>query len=154
MAWTTPVTDRTSADIASRTSKAFFNVADWTRIDGNITEVQGQILSLLGTTVTLNSVSTPTVTTFPSAGDINDLVENIDLLRQAAHLPEATGLIALLHAYQSGPAASAPDYVAVNGWENALDLMHTLLPRSASYFISCGVGACGQSHLWQARFRG
>lgn len=154
MAWITPITDRTSEDIANRTSKAFFNVADWTRITGNIPVVQDQILTLLGTSITLNSLTTPTITTFPSADDINSLAENIELLRQAGNLPAAIGLTPLKTDYETGPAGSSPDYVAVNAWENTLDTLRALLPRTASYFRRCGVGNCGQSHLWQARFRG
>jgi hypothetical protein len=154
MAWATPITDRTLSDILARNSKAFLNVADWTRIDGNTDVVHDQILSLLGVNVSLTSLSTPTITDFPDVDDINALIENIDLLRQAAYLPDAIGLSALKYDYQAGPVTSAPDYVAVNAWENTLDVLHDTLPRSASYFVDCGVGACGQSHLWQARFRG
>ena len=154
MAWVTPVTDRTAADIAARNAKAFLNVADWERVDGNTTEVQALILSLLGTTVTLVDLTPPTITDFPGVDDINTLIENIDRLREAAHLPEETGLVPLDYDYLAGTAATAPDYTDVNEWENALLLMYTLLPRSAGYFVRCGVGASGQSHLWQARFRG
>lgn len=153
MTWTTPITDRTASDITGRTSKGFFNVADWSRIDGNTQEVHEQVVSLLGVNVSLTSLSTPTVTDFPSADDVNALIENIDLLRQAACLPDEIGLTALKHDYQVGSASSAPDYEDVNAWENTLDVLRDTLPKTASYFVRCGVGTCGQSRLWQTRFR-
>lgn len=154
MAWVTPITDRTLADLAARNAKAFFNVADWVRIDGNTTEVQAQILSLLGVSVPLADLTPPVMTDVPSVAGINSLVGNVDLLRAAACLPAETGIVELDHDYQASIAATAPDYQAVNAWEKDLDLIHSLLPRSSSYFVRCGVGRCGQSHLWQARFRG
>jgi hypothetical protein len=38
--WLDPIIDRTQTDIINRTSKAFLNVADWTRIDGNTKEMK------------------------------------------------------------------------------------------------------------------
>ncbi len=149
MAWVTPVTDRALADLAARNAKAFLNVADWERIDGNTSEVQAQILSLLGTTVTLVDLTAPTMTTIPSAEDINTLVENIEAVRIGA----ALGIAALDHDYQPGIAATAPDYQAVNDWEDTLLQIHTLLPLAADYVIYSGVANVGQDRLWQARFR-
>lgn len=154
MAWLNSITDRTLADIQNRAAKAFFNVADWNRINGNTAEVQAQILSLLGVNVALITLTAPTTTTFPSAASINQLVENIERLRVAACLPSATGIVPLKYDYQAGAGAEAPDYQAVNAWEQALNLMHNLLPQAADYFVSCGVAAAGQARFWQARFRG
>jgi hypothetical protein len=154
MAWVTPVTDRTAADVTARNAKAFLNVADWVRIDGNTTVVQAQILSLLGVTVTLTDLTAPAITDFPDVADINSLAENIDLLRIASGIPASTGMLEITHDYQAGPAATVPNYVTVNAWENDLLLIYTLLPKTVETFVYCGVAGCGQSHLWQARFRG
>lgn len=150
VAWVTPVTDRAASDLVARNAKAFLNVADWKRIDGNISIVQALILSLIGVTVTLNSLDTPATTTFPTADEINELVENIERLRIASGL----GLPVLSYDYLSGAAATAPDYIIVNAWEDNLKAMYDRLPLSTSYMIACGVATSGQSHLWQARFRG
>jgi hypothetical protein len=151
--WVTPITDRTLVDVTARAAKAFLNVADWERINGNTTFVKQQIFDLLGVDVTLTTLTPPTTTSFPAVGDINHLVENIDLLRVAACLPAATGIVELEHNYLPGIAAAAPDYQAVNLWEKDLDLLHTLLPVAAGYFVRCGVAATGQPRFWQVRFR-
>lgn len=154
MAWVSAVTDRTAADIAARNAKAFLNVADWTRIDGNTSEVAGQFLSLWGETVTLIDLDTPTTSDIPSAGNINDLVTNIERLRAAAYFPAGIGLVALKDDYEAGSAAQSPDYTDVNAWEENLDLMHTYLPCAAGYAVRCGVAEVGQARFWQSQFRG
>lgn len=151
--WVKPITDRTSADILARTAKAFFNIADWSRITGNCVEAQTVIEQLTGVVVALTSLTEPTVTTFPRAEDINALVENIERLRVAAGLPVAVAPV-LSHAYTGGAGSPAPDYQAVNQWEAVLDAIYTLLPHAYDYAVSCGVAAAGQPRLWQARFRG
>jgi hypothetical protein len=152
MAWVTPITDRVLADIAARNSKAFFNVADWTRIYGNETVVRDLISTLLGVTVTLTSLSTPSTTTFPAVADVNAFIANIEACRVAAALPEAIA-VPLKCDYVGGPSEEAPDYLDVNDWENDLLQIYTLLPAAVDYGISCGVAAAGQPRFWQARWR-
>jgi hypothetical protein len=144
------VTDRTAADLTARTARAFWNVADWQRVTANTATVHTQAEALTETTIAQTSVTEPDITTIPSADDINDLVSNIDALRAASGL----GLAALDHAYEAGIAASAPDYTDANAWESTLTQIHTLLPRSAAYYVRCGVGAAGQARHWQSRYRG
>jgi hypothetical protein len=151
MAWTSATTDRTKADIVARTTKAFFNAADYYRIKDNTAAVRAQILSLLGVAVAQNTL---TYAAFPYASTINTFVENIDRLRVVAALPDATGILALNYNYQAGPGAIAPDYISVNAWENALYLIHVYLPYIVDYQVSCGVANAGQDRFWQARFRG
>jgi hypothetical protein len=153
MSWTEPITDRTLTDIQTRTAKAFLNVSDWVRIDGNTSEVQAQILALLGATVSLNDLTEPTITQFPDVAEINTLIENIGALQAGACLPTGTGIIALKHDYVAGNGAVAPDYQAVNAWETNLKLIHDLLPNAADYTVHCGVATAGQPRFWQARFR-
>ena len=43
MAWVTPIVDRALSDITGRTSKGFFNVADWERIDGNTAVIKAML---------------------------------------------------------------------------------------------------------------
>jgi hypothetical protein len=154
MSWVNPITDRTITDINTRTSKAFFNVADWIRIDGNNRELQTLIENLLSLVVSLETLTPPTITHFPTAEEINALIENINRLREAACLPEATGATALKSDYLNGNGTSAPNYEAVNAWEEVQRLIYTLLPNASQYKVYCGVAATGQPRLWQARFRG
>jgi len=55
MSYTTAVKDRTLADIAARNSKAYFNVADWTRIKNNeqVTRNLAEILLSISVSATL-----------------------------------------------------------------------------------------------------
>jgi hypothetical protein len=152
--WIDPITDRAQADIDARTPKAFINVIDWKRIDDNSTAVQEMIQTGLGATVTLTDLTPPTITSFPTAPLINSLVENIDLLRKAASLPAALGIVELEYDYQAGPAASVPNFVTVNAWENNLDLLHTYVPFVAGYMFRSGVGEAGDERHWQTRFWG
>ncbi len=154
LAWLPSITDRDAADLIARVPKAFFNVEDWMRIDQHTLYCQEQILALLGVDVTLNTLTVPDITTIPTAAEINELIENIDRLRLAVSFPAALGLVALDYDYEAGTGAVAPDYEDVNAWENDLKLLKEGLEQAAGYFIPCGVGTSGQSHLWQARFRG
>lgn len=154
MAWISPITDRAQSDIANRTSKGFFNVADWARIDGNTAEVQAVIASLLGLTVNLDDVDAPVITQFPTVTEINALIANIEAVRAGACLPVGVGLTVLKTDWQPGSGAPAPNYETVNDWERNLLLLYTLLPYAADYAVRCGVAAVGQPRFWQARFRG
>lgn len=153
MAWVSAITDRTATDLLNRTPKAFLNVSDWVRINGNTAEVQAMVSSLLGLTVSLTTLSEPTITHFPAASEINALVDNIERVRVGACLPIATGAISLKRDYRPGNGAVAPDYKAVNAWERDLDLLHTLLPYAAGYAVYCGVAAVGQPRFWQHQWR-
>jgi hypothetical protein len=152
MAWVTPIYDRTLADVTGRTSKAYFNVADWSRIYGNIDYLHDLFVTMMGVDVTLAALTTPTITTIPTVADINALIEEIDLLRQATSFQPSAGVVPLIYDYQAGNMVPSPSYISVNDWEKDLDLMRVLLLRMSDDLISCGVASCGQAHFWQARF--
>lgn len=154
MPWVSPIFDRTITDINNRTSKGFFNIADWTRINGNTAEIKALVLSILGVTIATATLTAPTTSTHPAAADINALIGNIELVRAGACLPVAIGLVDLKQDYQAGNGAIAPNYVDVNNWERNLNLIYTLLPNVADYKVYCGVSAVGQPRFWQNRFRG
>ena len=151
--WLEPITDRTADDIVNRTAKAFLNVADWLRIRGNTLQAQAVVNILMGLNVQVSDLASPAITTWPSASEINDLIGDIDTLREAAHLPASTGLVELKHDYLAGAGAVAPDYTDVNDWEQDLLLVRDGLAQAASYLVYCGVSGCGQARYWQARFR-
>lgn len=154
MSWVTPVTDRTITDINTRTAKAFMNVSDWARINGNSEVIQAQVNDLFALVVSLETLTTPTTTHFPTAEEINALIENINQLRVGASLPDATGIVALKANYLNGNGAPAPNYEAVNAWEQVQALLYRLLPFAAGYQVYCGVANAGQSRMWQHHWRG
>lgn len=151
--WIDPITDRTEADILNRTAKAFINIADWLRIYGNSLQAQAAVRVLMALEVELSELPTPAITDFPDVDEINSLIENIDLLREAACLPSATGIVALKHDYLAGPGAVAPYYKDVNDWEKDLEIIRDALVRAVDYLVYCGVAAVGQPRFWQNRFR-
>ena len=129
MAYTTPIiTDRDSDDIIAQNSKAFFNVADWTRIYGNSLEVN----TLLATniyTLDFDTITTPTTADIPLQAELNVLLANIERMRLWASI--------YLNAYITDPlfvevkddwaSGEAPDYTHANSWEKVLDLLHDYL---------------------------
>jgi hypothetical protein len=120
MAYVTPVTDRTSADIAARNSKAFMNVVDWTRIYNNSQLVNSLAAIMLGTGITFDVIALPTITTIPSVTNLNLLTGNIERIRVAvaAVLPSLTEI---KDDYIAGAGEVAPRYTDVNLWESTLD---------------------------------
>jgi hypothetical protein len=120
MAYSTPVTDRTSADIAARNSKAFLNVSDWTRIYNNSQVVNSLAAIMLGAGIAFDTIALPTITTIPSVTNLNLLTGNIERVRVAviAVLPSLTEI---KDDYEAGPDKTAPKYTDVNLWESTLD---------------------------------
>jgi hypothetical protein len=152
MSWVTPITDRTQDDIDNLTSKGYFNISDWTRIDGNITVIKTMLDNNNYLDIPLNSLTAPTVTTIPEVTDINDLVENIVFLQQSACISSSL-LATLKYDYQSGANAIVPDFEDVNDWESNLLILYEAIPNAVTYRCRCGVFGSGQSRLWQNRFR-
>lgn len=154
MSWVTPITDRVLSDVTSPTpsGKGYFNVADWTRVNGNNIELRSILAADGYKDIVPNTLVTPTMTTIPTVTDINQLIENIERLRLAACLPSAL-ISALPYDWLGGPNQDSPDYTDVNTWEENQLILHTAIPYAVSYRISCGVAAAGQSRMWQHRFR-
>ena len=123
MSYTTPVTDRTAADLVARNSKAFMNVADWVRIYENsrivhdIVEIEG------GSPIAFTAISTPTSTSIPMITDVNTLTENIETTRFELEFIETVpgAQIPIKHDYEAGASKPAFDYKDVNRWESTLD---------------------------------
>lgn len=152
MAWIECICDRTLADVTNETSKGFFNVVDWLRIDNNVKYVKTLIEVLKFINVSYEDLPDPVSTTIPTAEDINDFVTNIEALRVASRLPSDFGLTELKTDYTSGESAETPDYLAVNGWEGTLSTLKDYLINSSAYEIFCGVAEVGEPRFWQNRF--
>lgn len=124
MSYTTPVTDRAQSDITNRTSKGFFNVADWARIYANARLVSSLAEMNLGSAIVFNQISTtPTTSSIPTIDDFNTLIANIERVRAAAFLADApTGTeTEIKDDYEAGASKEIFDYQDVNLWESTLD---------------------------------
>jgi hypothetical protein len=151
--WRREVYDRTVQDIERLTVKAYFNLADWTRIYENAEALNDLLNDLLELGVPFTTITEPIITDMPDVHDLNDLLENIELLRLATGLPNYEGMTELKIDWEGGTRADSPTYVHVNQWEYTEAKIKTLLSRLANQIVVCGVPSCGQSRLWQQRFR-
>lgn len=152
--WTKPIYDRTDQDILNRTSKAFFNVSDWLRVNGNTQDVKTLVDIMLAIDVPFDDLgAAPQIAEFPSYARINALLGNIDSLRAEARLPAATGVVPIKHNYVPGSGAVAPDYKAVNDWERDLFLIRKLIVFACDYWLYTGTFNCGQTRWLQNGFR-
>ena len=125
MSYTTPVTDRTLADIAARNSKAFFNVADWQRIYRNAQIVNSlvEIIERAGAPISFPVIATPTTATIPLVSDLNALLLNIEtcrLINIAFYLAAPTSI---KHDWVAGYGQVSPTYVDVNLWEFTINVI-------------------------------
>lgn len=133
MPYTTAIFDRTRTDITNRTSKAFFNVSTWDRIEDNAVFVRDELVFVFGPVIIFTGpTSAPTITSIPDVDDFNRLLENIEYLRQAAlsvmpGLSSESGFAVIAHDWEAGASKDAPDYTDVNRWEKVIDLIHQTL---------------------------
>lgn len=121
MAYETPVTDRALSDITNRTSKGFFNIADWIRIFNNarlaidVANING------GESFSWDHIAEPTITSIPSVTDFNTLLENIELARQGLASPLAP--TAIKYDWEAGVNKDTFKYTHVNTWERIIDVL-------------------------------
>lgn len=153
MSWIEPIFDRTLEDVTEETSKGFFNVVDWIRINGNTKFTNLLINKLKELNIVLDVLEEPTITSIPTVSDINRFVSNIERIRKASGVPLSTGLVKLKDDYTGGLAGLTPDYEDVNDWERDLEILRNYLLTSMGYIVYSGVARSGQSRLWQVRFR-
>lgn len=130
MAYTTAVTDRTQTDITNRTSKAFLNVADWTRIYTNaqLTASYGELVK--GSYIVFTPIAPATTTTWPSVTDLNTLLANINRIR-TAFLTNLPSLTAVKEDWTAGQGSIAPNYTHVNQWEANVDAVWVYINGAA-----------------------
>ena len=150
MKYRTPIIDRIAQDVEDETSKAHFNVADWTRVYENseyVTELVN-ILNCAG--IVFDDLAYPTITTIPTIAEFNAMLANIERLRLACGMD---GLTAIKDDWKEGTASDAPDYLNANEWERVIDIILNSIGASVDYQIHCGVSATGQPRFYQARWR-
>jgi hypothetical protein len=140
MPYVASITDRTATDIATQTSKAFFNVSDWTRIYGNALFVRDEVQTLFGVHIDFFVLNAPTTTSFPNVIDFNELLASIEQLRlkSLAVIPSLsgeTGFTVVTSSWIGGINERAPNYIDVNHWEQVIDMIHTKVTEySALWF--------------------
>ena len=133
MAYTTPVYDRSQSDILAQNSKAYLNVADWTRIYNNAVFVSGLFTSEIGYTPTFNTQSLPTTVTVFTKSQLNLVLANIERMRLWGYnylgsyiFPDAL-FVEIKDDWDEGHQVSAPNFSHVNSWEYVLDVLYNIL---------------------------
>lgn len=129
--YTTPITDRTAADITAKNSKAYFNVADWIRIYRNAQLTSSLVEIFVNAQKLFLTVPTPTISTIPSGIAFNTLLFNIETLRTASPTFEAIAPNEISYNWLSGAGRNAPKYTDVNLWETTIHAIWTYLNGSS-----------------------
>jgi len=153
MKYKAPIVDRSLADIAARTSKAFFNARDWQRVYDNAKITNALVAYLTSVAIQFDIIADPTVYSIPTATELNALLANIERIRVSAGFPAIDGLVEIKDDWTAGSAATAPDYLDANDWERVIDILISTIGSLTEYVIYCGVSAAGQPRFYQHRFR-
>lgn len=148
-----PIYDRDENDITDKTSKAYFNISDWERINTNTDVVLAFENFIQGLSIAVVELTAPTITTIPLVTAINQLIENIETIRTNSGLPTLEEIEELKDDWIAGIQHIAPDYENVNQWEKNLEFIYKYLKNAAEYVVYCGVGAVGQPRFYQHRWR-
>ena len=138
----TLIFDRKQSDIANDTDKAYISYTDLNRVEEAITYLK-QILDKYGYNFTTQEKKW-LITDFRKNEDMARLKDNIDNLRNA-------------YPYLVSPVTPNPiKYESIqeaNDIEEILYKINEIIINMTQNFIHCGVANCGQSRLWQQRFR-
>ena len=128
MSYTTPVTDRTYADIAARNSKAYFNAVDWQRIKNNELVTRNLAEILLSISVSATMIADVTTASIPNVSTVNALLTNIENLRLAVAGESITGTSTeIKDDWAAGMSAVSPTFADVNLWESTLHAIWTYI---------------------------
>lgn len=162
MPYVAAVVDRTQTDIDTRTSKAFFNVATWDRIEDNSIVAKDYLIEVFGPVIVFTGpTSAPTTTSIPDVDDFNRLLENIEYLRQAAlsvmpGLSLVSGFSTVAHDWEAGANKDAPDYTDVNHWEQVIDIIFQTVTEYESLILRVprtGIASAGADLTRNNMFR-
>ena len=146
----TPITDRAKSDLDAKTKKAYWNLSDWLRVKANTDFVRELADYVLSANIAKNALTAPTITTFPTADEVNQFLENIEEVRATV---TPTLLPAIKTDWAAGFGAISPNYTHANQWESTLDFIMRYLVVLAGYQIYCGVASSGQVRFYQSRWR-
>jgi hypothetical protein len=124
VAYITPITDRSIADIIDQTSKAYFNIADWERVYNNSRLASSLASIALNTPIAFSGFTLPTITTDPRTmvANINMMTGNIENVRLAVEGESIPGTESeIKDDYIAGKGQVTPNYTDVNLWESTID---------------------------------
>lgn len=121
MAYITPITDRTAADVTAKNSKAYLNIVDWNRIYNNSVETHDYILAKIGADVDFDELNEVAIDDIPNKTDLNTLLTNIENMRVWEEGVFSLGLDEVKDDWDEGYSADAPDYEDANLWEQTID---------------------------------
>lgn len=153
MAYVTAITDRDQADILAQNSKAFWNAADWVRIDGNSLETNTALLNALGIAIDFDALSTPNDVDIQTITEVNALLINIENMRLwvATYAPIADDdFVEIKDDWLEGQSAPSPyQFLIINSWEKVLDLIFQIYkaPYSVESPPITGVAVTGAENL-------
>ena len=142
------ITDRSEADIAARTKKAFFNVSDYARIKSNILFIESVLRRFHANVPTLSAMPNKGEHNMISGPEMRAMAENIERLRIAAKFLNTTGE-AIFYAFSDG--TRCPDYAMVNQWERILERIESTYGQLAfgrrpiTSIAICGAGMTRQN---------
>ena len=135
MSWISPIYDRVLSDVTTPTAKGLFNVADWERIYNNAELMHTSVGEFLGIEIPFDTITSPTTSTIPSAGDINTLLTNINRIITAFN-PFINYSINVLRCNWLEGNANSPNYENVNDWEYALYAIHEGMELLSDEYIT------------------
>ena len=93
--WITPISDRVELDINSKTSKAYINVQDINRIEGNIAFIY-DALNALPYDIPAQIYKIWAITGIPNTDDIARICENIKSLADHYYIPPRYARLAII----------------------------------------------------------
>lgn len=153
MTYIDPITNRTITDIVNRTPKGHFNLSDWERITGNTAHARALVEDIRSVVISELSLPLQTVSSIPSAGLINRMVQNIIAVQEKAGVDSAS-VYQLFAAYDSTVGTRKPDYETVNIWERVIDLIvRYFAPLCKVRYPVTGIARCGAGMTQQNSFR-
>lgn len=131
MAWTTPITDRTEADVANKTSKGVINAADMNRIEGNVA-----VISALGAVSITTPVTDWDYTDYPLESDHTRIINNTTALRSALMVYDDTPDI---------PSSPLNTWSKFNDLEQNISDMYTILTGNIEMRFFAGEVYAGET---------
>lgn len=138
MAWQTPITDRSPADLANGSAKGYYQCSDLNRVSNNTAYLATE-LAAYGYPAAVTVKSLWQVGDFPTATLLKDYLQNIRNLLAAFHQPPAAPPL---------PASmNALDWQGANAIEEVQRALYELMEKMVSRFAYSGTFASGESLL-------
>lgn len=133
--------DRTQQDLENKTKKSFYNYTDLNRIELWCKYIS-EILNSYSYPVNIITKTNYLRNNLPNESDLERIRGNINTLQKA---------------YFS--FTQIPENLEYMNWQKANDIekilyeIDNIIKYMENNFVYCGVARCGQSRLWQQRFR-